>query len=120
MDAHGFDLAFPPETLMDLEPALADLGFTIEKVQSMDRITYSPRTELTALKRDAETLYLAHLSRELADIKQPTDADLRTVAYLEHCLPLRRGTWNRCLLRSTACLTYGESIKSMCDSFLGD
>jgi hypothetical protein len=87
MDAHGFDLAFPPETLMDLEPALADLGFTIEKVQSMDRITYSPRTELTALKRDAETLYLAHLSRELADIKQPTDADLRTVAYLEHCLP---------------------------------
>jgi hypothetical protein len=87
MGAHGFDLSFPPETLTDLEPALAELGFTIEKEQVLDPITYSRRTEFTALRRGAEVIYLAHLGEELANIKLPADADLRTLAYLEHCLP---------------------------------
>jgi|HubBroStandDraft_5_1064220.scaffolds.fasta_scaffold06172_5 hypothetical protein len=87
MGAHGFDLSFPPETLTHLEPTLEELGFTIEKAQVLDPITYSRRTELTALKRATEVIYLAHLGEEIANIKLPADADLRTLAYLEHCLP---------------------------------
>lgn len=87
MGAHGFDLSFPPEALTDLEPTLEELGFTIEKEQVPDPITYLGRTELTALKRGAEVIYLVHLGEDIANIELPADPDLRTLAYLEHCLP---------------------------------
>jgi hypothetical protein len=90
MGEQEFNLGLPQEILDGLKSTLEELGFAVAEEEIIDRVSWSFRTRITNLKRGAEIVNIAHFSRETINVDSPELDDLRSMAFLEYCLPKER------------------------------
>jgi len=92
MSGQEFNLTFPGEALEELRPTLEQLELEIDEAENKDRISFSVKTKITTLSRKADVIYIIHLNPAVMNPTSPGIDDLRTMAFLEHCLP-KAGPW---------------------------